>query len=82
MFIIWSGHKPDLFYSIAYHQMTIQELIKKLNDLEDNAKQIQASRGDQYWLQQVSKFEDLFIRHPDADQTCMSTSYPWRWVMK
>ena len=22
MFIIWSGRKPDLFYSIAYHQMT------------------------------------------------------------
>jgi len=62
--------------------MSIQELIKKLNYLEDNAKQIQASRGDQYWLQQVSKFEDLFTWHPDADKTCISTTYPWRWEMK
>tara|TARA_R100001082_G_C4270042_1_gene119334 strand:- start:339 stop:527 length:189 start_codon:yes stop_codon:yes gene_type:complete len=62
--------------------MTIQELIKKLNYLEDNAKRIQASKGDQYWLQQVAKLEDLFTWHPDADKTCISTSYPWRWEMK
>jgi len=61
--------------------MTIQELIKKMNYLEDNAKQIQASHGSQYWLQQVAKFEDLFTWHPDADFTCISTTYPYRWQM-
>jgi len=71
-----------LFYSIALHQMTIQELIKKLNDLEDNAKQIQASHGSQYWLQQVAKFEDLFTWHPEVDKTCTSQTFPWRLEMK
>ena len=62
--------------------MTIQELIKKMNYLEDNSKQIQASHGSQYWLQQVAKFEDLFTWHPDADKTCTSQTFPWRWEMK
>ena len=62
--------------------MSIQEIIKNLNCLEDNSKQIQASKGDQYWLQQLSKYEDLFICHPDVDKTCMSNAYPWRWEMK
>lgn len=66
---------------MSIRRMTIQELIKKLNYLEDNAKQIQASKGDQYWLQQLSKFEDLFTWHPDADYTRMSTSYPYKWEM-
>mgnify|MGYP003139648708 FL=1 len=62
--------------------MTIQELIKNLNYLEDNAKQIQASHGSHYWLQQVAKFEDLFTWHPDVDKTCTSQTFPWRWEMK
>ena len=62
--------------------MTIQELIKKMNYLEDNAKQIQASYGSHYWLQQVAKYEDLFTWHPDVDKTCTSTTFPWRWEMK
>tara|TARA_X000001036_G_scaffold194684_1_gene183553 strand:+ start:7602 stop:7805 length:204 start_codon:yes stop_codon:yes gene_type:complete len=61
---------------------TIKEIINKLNYLEDNAKKIQKDKGDQYWLQEVGKWEDLFTRHPDADQTCSSKTYPWRWLMK
>ena len=47
--------------------MTIQQIIARLNYLEDNSKQIQADKGTYYWLQEVSKWEDLFTWHPDAD---------------
>ena len=61
--------------------MTIQEIITKLNHLEDNGKKIQKEKGDYYWLQEVAKWEDLFVNHPDADQTRISDTYPWRWEM-
>ena len=61
---------------------TIQEIITRLNYLEDHGKQIQKDKGSNYWLQEVGKWEDLFTRHPDADQTRTSDTYPWRWEMK
>ena len=62
--------------------MTIQQIISRLNYLEDNGKQIQADKGTYHWLQEVSKWEDLFTCHPDADNTCTSNTYPWRLKMK
>ena len=59
--------------------MTIQEIIKKLNYLEDNAKFWQKHFGTQSWLNEVNKMESLFCNHPDADQTC---TYKGRLVMK
>jgi len=61
---------------------TVKEIIDRLNYLEDNANQIQKEKGNYYWLQEVSKWEDLFTCHPDADSTCTSNTYPWRWEMK
>ena len=57
------------------NQMTIQEIITKLNYLEDNAKAMSSSQ----WLYEVEKYEDLFCHHPDVDDTCC---YQDRWVMK
>ena len=62
--------------------MTIKEIITKMNYLEDNGKQIQKEKGDQYWLNEVAKYEDLFVNHPDVDDTCTSKTFPWRWLMK
>ena len=59
--------------------MTIQEIIKKLNFLEVNAKFLQKNQGGQYWLNEINKFETLFCNHPHADQTC---TYKGRLVMK
>tara|TARA_R100000231_G_scaffold65348_1_gene52600 strand:- start:379 stop:621 length:243 start_codon:yes stop_codon:yes gene_type:complete len=59
--------------------MTIQEIIKKLNYLEDNAKFWQKNLGTQSWLNEVDKMESLFCNHPDADKTC---TYKGRLVMK
>ena len=61
---------------------TIKEIITRLNYLEDNGKQIQKKKGDYYWLQEVGKWEDEFTNHPDADETCTSKTFPWRWLMK
>ena len=61
---------------------TVKEIIDRLNYLEDNANQIQKEKGNYYWLQEVSKWEDLFVWHPDVDSTCTSNTYPWRWEMK
>ena len=55
--------------------MTIQEIIAKLNHLEDNIKNY--SKTD--WLYQISKYEDLFVNHPEADDTC---TYQGKLVMK
>tara|TARA_R100000234_G_scaffold87287_1_gene55865 strand:+ start:72 stop:278 length:207 start_codon:yes stop_codon:yes gene_type:complete len=54
--------------------MTIEEIITRLNYLEKNAKQIQKERGNYYWLQEISKWESLFIYHPDSDKTRHSDS--------
>ncbi len=62
-----------------YFFMTIQEIIKKLNYLEDNAKFWQKTNGAQSWLNEVNKMETLFCNHPDADKTC---TYKGRLVMK
>ena len=55
--------------------MTIQEIIKKLNDLDGASKNMSSNQ----WLIEVSKYEDLFCNHPDADKTC---TYKGRLVMK
>ena len=55
--------------------MTIQEIITKLNHLEDNIKNY--SKTD--WLYQINKYEELFTHHPDVDDTWC---YQNRWVMK
>ncbi len=55
--------------------MTIQEIIKKLNDLDGASKNMPSSK----WLYEVEKYEDLFCNHPDADKTC---TYNGRLVMK
>ena len=65
--------------NIPYFFMTIQEIIKKLNYLEDNAKFWQKTNGAQSWLNEVNKMETLFCNHPDADKTC---TYKGRLVMK
>ena len=55
--------------------MTIQEIIKKLNQLDGASKNMPSSM----WLYEVGKYEDLFCNHPDADKTC---TYNGRLVMK
>ena len=45
--------------------MTIQEIIKKLNYLNGNSKNMPAS----VWLYEIEKYEDLFCNHPDANKT-------------
>ena len=55
---------------------TIQQIISRLNDLEVNGKQIQKEYGSFYWLSEVSKYEDLFCNHPDADKTRYSDTSP------
>ena len=55
--------------------MTIQEIITKLNYLDDNSKNIPANQ----WLAEVNKYEDLFCNHPQADKTC---TYQGKLVMK
>ena len=55
--------------------MTIQEIIKKLNQLDGASKKMPSSM----WLYEVGKYEDLFCNHPDADKTC---TYKGRLVMK
>ena len=55
--------------------MTIQEIIKKLNELDGASKNMPSSM----WLYEVGKYEDLFCSHPDADKTC---TYNGRLVMK
>ena len=55
--------------------MTIKEIIKKLNFLDGNSKNMSSNQ----WLAEVSKYEDLFCNHPDADKTC---TYKGRLVMK
>ena len=55
--------------------MTIKEIITQLNHLEDNIKNY--SKTD--WLYQINKYEDLFVNHPEADNTC---TYKGKLVMK
>ena len=55
--------------------MTIEEIIQKLNDLDGASKNMSSNM----WLYEVSKYEDLFCHHPDADKTC---TYNGRLVMK
>ena len=55
--------------------MTIQQIITKLNDLDGSSKNMSSNQ----WLAEVSRYEDLFCNHPDADKTC---TYKGRLVMK
>ena len=55
--------------------MTIKEIITKLNDLDGSSKNMSSNQ----WLAEVSKYEDLFVNHPEADNTC---TYQGKLVMK
>jgi len=55
--------------------MTIKEIITKLNYLDGSSKNMSSNQ----WLAEVSKYEDLFVNHPDADNTC---TYQGKLVMK
>ena len=55
--------------------MTIKEIITKLNNLDGNSKSMSSNQ----WLAEVSKYEDLFVNHPEADDTC---TYKGKLVMK
>ena len=55
--------------------MTIQEIITKLNYLDGSSKNMSSNQ----WLAEVSKYEDLFVNHPEADDTC---TYQGKLVMK
>tara|TARA_Y200000002_G_scaffold203339_1_gene167739 strand:+ start:304 stop:546 length:243 start_codon:yes stop_codon:yes gene_type:complete len=59
--------------------MTIQEIIKKLNYLENNAKIFKIANGGQCWLNEINKYETLFCNHPEAGDTC---TYKGNLVMK
>ena len=45
--------------------MSIQEIIKNLNYLNGNSKNMPSS----LWLSEIEKYEDLWCSHPDADKT-------------
>ena len=55
--------------------MTIKEIITKLNNLDGSSKSMSSNQ----WLAEVSKYEDLFINHPEANNTC---TYQGKLVMK
>ena len=55
--------------------MTIKEIITKLNDLDGSSKNMSSNQ----WLAEVSKYEDLFVNHPEADNTC---TYQGKLAMK
>jgi len=55
--------------------MTIKEIITKLNYLDGSSKNMSSNQ----WLAEVSKYEDLFCNHPQADNTC---TYKGKLVMK
>ena len=55
--------------------MTIKEIITNLNYLDGSSKNMSSNQ----WLAEVSKYEDLFVNHPDADNTC---TYQGKLVMK
>ena len=55
--------------------MTIKEIITKLNYLDGSSKNMSSNQ----WLAEVSKYEDLFVNHPEADDTC---TYQGKLVMK
>ena len=55
--------------------MTIKEIITKLNYLDGSSKNMSSNQ----WLAEVSKYEDLFVNHPEADDTC---TYKGKLVMK
>ena len=55
--------------------MTIKEIITKLNYLDGSSKNMSSNQ----WLAEVSKYEDLFVNHPEADNTC---TYKGKLVMK
>ena len=59
--------------------MTIQQIIAKLNHLNDNSKKMPAS----VWLYEIEKYEDLFCNHPDANKTrFLDTDGPIKLEMK
>ena len=62
--------------------ITIKQIVDRLNYLETNGKQIQKENGTQYWLQEINKWEDLFVYHPDADKTCTSKTFPFLLELK
>ena len=55
--------------------MTIKEIITRLNYLDGSSKNMSSNQ----WLAEVSKYEDLFVNHPEADNTC---TYKGKLVMK
>ena len=55
--------------------MTIKEIITKLNYLDGSSKNMSYDQ----WLAEVNKYEDLFVNHPEADDTC---TYKGKLVMK
>ena len=55
--------------------MTIKEIITKLNDLDGSSKNMSSNQ----WLAEVNKYENLFVNHPEADNTC---TYQGMLVMK
>ena len=55
--------------------MTIKEIITKLNYLDGSSKNMSSNQ----WLAEVSKYENLFCNHPQADNTC---TYQGKLVMK
>ena len=55
--------------------MTIKEIITRLNYLDGSSKNMSSNQ----WLAEVSKYENLFVNHPEADNTC---TYKGKLVMK
>jgi len=55
--------------------MTIKEIITKLNNLDGSSKSMSSNQ----WLTEVSKYENLFVNHPEANNTC---TYQGKLVMK
>jgi len=55
--------------------MTIKEIIAKLNYLDGSSKNMSSNQ----WLAEVNKYENLFVNHPEADNTC---TYQDKLVMK
>ena len=55
--------------------MTIKEIITRLNYLDGSSKNMSSNQ----WLAEVSKYENLFVNHPEADNTC---TYKGKIVMK
>ena len=60
---------------------TIQEIITRYNELENPKVNLGRPRTEAEWLE-TQRLEEEFTNHPDADETCTSKTFPWRWLMK